>query len=86
MAGLHRSDPKTKEGKFLVTRRDGTIPKWPHFVLGGRDPILGGPVSFGDPRPQPLLSLLTDLLGRLLGSGDDLRDARMHTALSVRRP
>jgi hypothetical protein len=32
---------KTKEffeGKFLVVRRDGTIPKWPHFVLGARDP------------------------------------------------
>lgn len=33
---------KTKEfseGKFLVVRRDGTIPHWPHFVLGARDPI-----------------------------------------------
>ena len=32
---------KTKthsEGKFLVVRRDGTVPLWPHFVLGGRDP------------------------------------------------
>jgi hypothetical protein len=26
------------EGKFLVVRRDGTVPAWPHFVLGGRDP------------------------------------------------
>lgn len=26
------------EGKFLVVRRDGTIPAWPHFVLGARDP------------------------------------------------
>ncbi len=24
--------------KFLVIRRDGTIPAWPHFVLGARDP------------------------------------------------
>lgn len=24
--------------KFLVVRRDGTIPKWPWFVLGARDP------------------------------------------------
>ena len=34
---------KTKEfseGKFLVLRRDGTIPKWPHFVLGARDPAV----------------------------------------------
>jgi hypothetical protein len=32
---------KTKEffeGKFLVVRRDGTIPAWPHFVLGAREP------------------------------------------------
>lgn len=26
------------EGKFLVVRRDGTVPAWPHFVLGARDP------------------------------------------------
>lgn len=26
------------EGKFLVVRRDGTIPAWPHYVLGARDP------------------------------------------------
>jgi hypothetical protein len=32
---------KTKEfqeGKYLVVRRDGTIPHWPHFVIGGDDP------------------------------------------------
>lgn len=27
-----------KLGKYLVIRRDGTVPKWPHFVLGARDP------------------------------------------------
>lgn len=26
------------EGKFLVVRRDGSVPHWPHFVLGARDP------------------------------------------------
>lgn len=26
------------EGKYLVVRRDGTTPHWPHFVLGGDDP------------------------------------------------
>lgn len=25
------------EGKFLVIRRDGSVPHWPHFVLGARD-------------------------------------------------
>lgn len=29
---------KFSEGKFLVVRRDGTIPHWPQFVLGARDP------------------------------------------------
>lgn len=24
--------------KYLVVRRDGTVPKWPAFVLGSRDP------------------------------------------------
>lgn len=30
---------KFSEGKFLVVRRDGTVPHWPHFVLGARDPL-----------------------------------------------
>jgi hypothetical protein len=36
---------KTKEffeGKFLVVRRDGSIPHWPQFVLGARDPAAPG--------------------------------------------
>jgi hypothetical protein len=24
--------------KFIVMRRDGTVPEWPYFVLGARDP------------------------------------------------
>lgn len=28
------------EGKYLVVRRDGTIPEWPHFVMGGDDPCV----------------------------------------------
>jgi hypothetical protein len=27
-----------KSEKYLVVRRDGSIPKWPKFVLGARDP------------------------------------------------
>lgn len=27
-----------KEGKYLVVRRDGTVPEWPHFVMSARDP------------------------------------------------
>ncbi len=29
---------EASEGKFLVVRRDGSKPAWPHFVLGARDP------------------------------------------------
>lgn len=28
------------EGKFLIVRRDGTTPEWPHFVMGARDPAV----------------------------------------------
>ena len=28
------------EGKFLVLRRDGSVPAWPHFVMGARDPAV----------------------------------------------
>ena len=45
MAGLHMGSPTSslaasgqyRNGKFLVIRRDGTIPAWPYFVLGARD-------------------------------------------------
>jgi hypothetical protein len=36
--GLWRDNPATPEGKYLVMRRDGTIPEWPHFTLGAKDP------------------------------------------------
>jgi hypothetical protein len=36
--GLWRDNPDTPEGKYLVKRRDGTIPDWPSFTLGARDP------------------------------------------------
>lgn len=35
---LWRNTDEAPEGKFLVKRRDGTIPEWPYFVLGARDP------------------------------------------------
>lgn len=38
MAGLFMNNPKTPEGKYLVQRRDGSIPEWPHFVLAASDP------------------------------------------------
>lgn len=36
--GVMTLDPDTPEGKYLVIRRDGTIPEWPNFILGARDP------------------------------------------------
>jgi hypothetical protein len=38
LTGLWRENPDTPEGKYLVQRRDGTIPEWPNFVLGAKDP------------------------------------------------
>ncbi len=38
LSGLWRENPDTPEGKYLVKRRDGTIPEWPNFVLGAKDP------------------------------------------------
>lgn len=39
LTGLFRDNPATPEGKYLVKRRDGSIPPWPSFVLGGADPM-----------------------------------------------
>lgn len=36
MAGLHRYHGQGD--KYLVVRRDGSVPEWPSFVLGARDP------------------------------------------------
>lgn len=38
LKGLVRDNPATPEGKYLVKRRDGTVPVWPHFVLAAADP------------------------------------------------
>lgn len=39
LTGLFRDNPLTPEGKYLVLRRDRSVPPWPSFVLGGADPI-----------------------------------------------
>lgn len=38
MAGIWRNNPSTPEGKYLVKRRDGTVPQWPYFVIAASDP------------------------------------------------
>jgi hypothetical protein len=39
LKGLTCDNHATPEGKYLVMRRDGTVPPWPSFVLGARDPV-----------------------------------------------
>lgn len=39
-SGLWRKNPETPEGKYLVKRRDGSIPPWPNFVMGAADPCV----------------------------------------------
>lgn len=38
MARLFMNTPGYGEGKYLVKRRDGTVPDWPHFVIAASDP------------------------------------------------
>lgn len=38
MSGLWKNNDDTREGKYLVLRRDGSVPEWPYFVLGAADP------------------------------------------------
>jgi hypothetical protein len=38
MARLWRNNPATPEGKYLVKRRDGSVPEWPFFVISAADP------------------------------------------------
>lgn len=38
MAGLWKNNPETKGGKYLVKRRDGTVPWWPFMVFAASDP------------------------------------------------
>ena len=39
MARLWRNDPDVPGGcKYLVKRRDGSVPEWPWFVIGAKDP------------------------------------------------
>ena len=43
---IFRDNPKTPEGKYLVLRRDGTVPPWPWFVMGGADPMVPWALRF----------------------------------------
>lgn len=38
MPGLWRNEAGERTGKYLVLRRDNTVPDWPYFVIGAADP------------------------------------------------
>jgi hypothetical protein len=38
VARLFRNQDGFVGGKYLVQRRDGTVPDWPYFVIGAADP------------------------------------------------
>lgn len=46
LTAIFRHSVETREGKYLVRRRDGTIPEWPWFVLGARDPMVPWTLRF----------------------------------------
>lgn len=48
--------------KFLVLRRDGTIPDWPWFVLGGEDPMAPGALHIGQLPDSPARSIIPGAL------------------------
>lgn len=38
MGGVWKDDNGNRKNKYLVQRRDGTVPEWPWFVLSAKDP------------------------------------------------
>lgn len=39
MARLFSKDPSFEGGKYLVLRRDNTVPDWLYLVMGAADPV-----------------------------------------------
>lgn len=58
---LFRDNPATKEGKYLVLRRDGTVFEHPSFVLGARDENATEALRF-----YALLTALPPIVRRIL--------------------
>jgi hypothetical protein len=40
MARLFSKTQGYEGGKYLVLRRDGTVPDWPYLVMGAADPVV----------------------------------------------
>lgn len=76
------------EGKFLVIRRDGTTPGWPHFVMGARDPavpialrayaLYSRTCGFDEAYSDSVRELADDFNAYRLSAGDGDPDARPH--------
>ncbi|HSX15071.1 MAG TPA: hypothetical protein VLE72_04185 [Candidatus Saccharimonadales bacterium] len=61
--------------KFLVVRRDGTVPDWPYLVLGARDPAT--PVAIRALAAESrLLGMDPEYCDDLLGLADDFGQYR----------
>lgn len=66
VSGLWRNNPETPEGKYLVKRRDGTVPEWPSFVLG-----LRGKLKALERKNERLRAALQELVDKGSWSHDD---------------
>jgi hypothetical protein len=62
--------------KFLVVRRDGTVPEWPYIVMGGRDPAAPAALrAYADTAHE--LGMDEEYVADLRGLADDF-DAYRH--------
>lgn len=86
---LFRNTDGTREGKYLVKRRDGTVVEWPSFVLGARDPHAEAALrayaesAFEDPAidpgfPAAILKLADEFYDYRVAHGDGDPGAGRH--------
>lgn len=61
--------------KFLVMRRDGTVPEWPYIVMGGRDPAAPTAIrAYADKAEE--LGMDSEYVHDLRGLADDFETYR----------
>lgn len=87
-SGLWRNNPETPGGKYLVKRRDGTIPDWPSFVLGAKDPaaaialrayaIAARKIGLNPQYVTDILKLANDFEAYRMANGDGDPDRGRH--------
>lgn len=64
--------------KFLVLRRDGTVPDWPYIVMGGRDPAAPFAIR-AYAKAAAELGMDPEYCDDLLGLADDFEEYRKET-------